>query len=254
MAIFSNDVQTAATDGFHVIVNPGFFIDQLSLAERTFVLAHEIMHNVFGDVQMLHRCNTQGYVQMPEGDRLPFVNEIMQVAMDARINALLIESSIGKPPKAGVYDKAVQGSDSVYTVYRRYLGQQKKPPGDKPGDQQGAPSDRGGNKTKSPPRPNQGTKEGQQFDDLLKPGEATAQDPHQAAQERSDQRWAVELAVAKTLQEKVYAQGKMPGSLKILFEQLLEPEVDWREHIQMLIRKVTGDGSVNWYEPNVWLG
>jgi predicted metal-dependent peptidase len=247
VCIFSEDVPTAATDSINIIVNPKFYLDTLSLAERVFVLGHEILHNVFNDVALLHRCRIQNHVLMPEGDKLAFDSDVMQIAMDARINALLIESKIGKPPEAGVYDKKVKGTDSVYPIYRRYLQekQQGKKPGNQPGNQPGGQGDQ--------PRPNQGTGEGQVFDDLLKPGQATGQKPQDAVNQRSEQRWAVELEVARQM-EMTRTQGRMAGSLAIMFRNLLEPEVHWLDHIETMVKRVTGDGSVDWYQPNPWLG
>lgn len=249
VALMSKDIPIAATDGANIIVNPETYF-ALSLPHRTFILGHEIMHNMFGDVEMAHRCYEQGYVQMPEGDKLPFDDDTMQIAMDARINALLIESKIGGKPDIGIYDAQVKAGDSVYDVYRKYL--KKKQQGDKPGNQ---PGNKPGNKPGSQPGNRHGNKPnpGGGFDQLLKPGEATGKDPHKAAQDRDPQQWAVETAVAQALEE-MRSQGDMPAGMTKVFKQLLEPEISWIDYIETLVKRHVGDGSVDWTMPNPWLG
>ncbi len=229
VAVCSKDVPIAATDGQNMIINPEQFF-KLGLPERVYVAAHEIVHNVYGDVQLLHRCHASGKVPMPDGTSRPFDNDTMQKAMDARINALLDESRIGKKPTMldgqpiGHYDTEVKGSDSVFDVYKRYYG-------DKPDEPEG--NNPGG------------------FDNLMPPGAASGQSPQAAAQNRNPSQWAVEIAAAQTL-EQMRSQGKMAGALKRMFKDLLEPEVYWLDHITTLINRTCGDGSYDWSHPDEW--
>lgn len=253
VAVMSKDTNIAATDGKNIIVNPDSFF-QMSLPERVYVLGHEIVHNVYGDVEMLHRCNTSGTVPMHDGTTRKFTNDTMQKSMDARINALLNESRIGKAPKMsaalktwmdathpghpykvgdpfGHFDKEVKGSDSVLDIYKKYY--EEDPDGDKEG-------------------PGGGTNPGG-FDTLTKPGASTGQNPAQAATQRNGQQWAVEVQAAQTI-EQARSQGKMAASLKRMFKEILEPEIPWIEHIDTIINRSLGGGGYDWTQPNLWLG
>jgi predicted metal-dependent peptidase len=240
-AVMSRSVPYAATDGGNMILNPDTFF-KWSLPERVFVAAHEIVHNVYGDVELLHRCVQAGKVPLHDGSSLPFDNETMQKAMDARINALLIESRIGKAPRkcdgkdCGHYDDKVKANDSVLDVYQTYYKKKKEQDGDGggPGDLPGGNNPGG-------------------FDQLLAPGNTTGQNPAQAASSRNPQQWAVEIAAAQVI-ESAKAQGKMAGALKRMFAEILEPEVPWVDHIQTLINRVTGDGGYDWTTPDPWYG
>lgn len=234
VAVMSKDVPLAATDGRNVIINPEEYF-KLGLPERVYVGAHEVIHNVYGDVELLHRCTLSGKVPMHDGTSIPFDNDTMQKAMDARINALLDESKIGRAPKDGHYDKDVKGNDSVLDVYKKYYV-------DKSPDGEGGTSGHGDSGDHGNPGG---------FDNLMPPGKSTGQNPGQAAGQRNPQQWAVEIAAAQTI-EQIRSQGKMAGALKRMFQQILEPEVPWIDHIQTLINRTVGDGGYDWTHPDEW--
>lgn len=251
--VFSREIPVAATDAVNIIFNPDTFFDRnrYKLANQVFITGHEVVHNMFGDCELLHSWVKQNFVLMPDGRKLPFDMDCVQRAMDARINALLIESKIGEAPKDGWFDKDVKGADSVYPIYERYLKKKKEgegKPDDQPGSQPGG--NRGGNQ---PGKPGDKPGKGGGFDVLLKPGEASGQDPHKVTSERSPEQWAVEIATAQTL-EALRTQGNVPAALQRLFKQLLEPEVSWIDHIETLIMRQVGDGGIDWTTPNPWLG
>jgi predicted metal-dependent peptidase len=253
VAIMSRSVPIAATDGQNIIFNPDTYFAE-GLGERTYIMAHEIIHVVYDDIALLHHCHETGYVPMPDGTRLPFIEPILQRAMDARINALIDESKIGTRPKDGWFDKTVKGGASVFEVYKKYYeNHQKNPqsnqPGDKPGDKPGNSPQQGKGKPEKTERvpSNPGG-----FDVVLKPGQATGKREQQALAERNPQQWAVELAQAKALEE--LCQGDLPAGMKILFRELLEPEVNWLDHIETLVMRHVGDDGVDWTQPNPWLG
>ena len=212
----------AQTDGKNIMVNPDWFFG-LSLSERVYVLGHEIIHNVYGDVELLHRCMKSGQVPQHDGTHIPFDNATMQKSMDYRINALLNESNIGKAPKEGNYDPETSANESVLDVYKRNYVKQEDPDG----DQQGP----GG------------------FDGLLPPGSSTGQNPQAAAAERNPQQWATEIATAQTI-EQIRSQGKISGALKRMFKEILEPEIPWTEHIRGIFNRRVGSGSYNYRRPD----
>lgn len=242
VAIMSKDCSIAATDGHNIMVNPDTFFGPIpmkdgkthkpfTLPERVFIMCHEIVHNVFGDVELLHRCVATGKVPMADGTRVPFDMATMQIAMDARINALLIESRFGKPPAdIGHFDADVKGSDSVLDVYKRYY--EDKFPDGKGHDPGSIPDG---------------------FDLVMAPGSTTGQNAATAAQQRNPGQWAMEIAAAQQVQDK-HDHGRMSAGLKRMFQSILEPEVPWLDHIETLINRATGSGGYDWTSPNDWLG
>jgi predicted metal-dependent peptidase len=239
--LMSKDVPIAATDGMSIIVNPDTYF-ALPLPERVFIAAHEVVHNMYFDVELLHKCVQQDHVLMPDGRKLPFDNDCMQRAKDARINALLIESKIGKMPAVGWLDKDVKGGDSVYPIYERYLQtQQQGGQGNKPGN---------GTAPGSQPKPGNGNPNGG-FDQLLPPGAATGKTPEEAKQDK--EKWAVETEAAKQLEE-LAAQGDLPAGMQRFFKELLTPEISWLDHIEALVKRQVGDGAIDWHAPHAWYG
>jgi predicted metal-dependent peptidase len=217
-AVMTDKVPVAATDAANILLNPNTFFEY-SLPERTFIMCHEVVHNMLADVEFLHRCNNTGRVPMSDGTSMPFDNSSMQRAMDLRINAMLVESNIGKCPKDGQYDpKIATQMDSVVDIYKKIY------------------EDNSGGGASG-------------FDNLLPPGKSTGQNPQQAAAQRNPQQWAVEVAVAQSLMAQ-RAQGDMAGGLKRAFEKILSPEIPWTEHIKGIIHRKVGSGSYDWCRPD----
>lgn len=208
-------IPVAATDAKNILINPDRFFDY-DLPERVFILGHEIVHNVYNDVPYIYRCRQSQTVPMDDGSTLPYNEQVMQQAMDYRINALLRDSKIGKPPKTVLLDdeiaKANDGiSDTYKKLYEKYEGE-------------------GG-------LPNGG------FDIVLSPGASTGQNAHSAMP--NQQQWQVELKSAQTL-EQMKGKGDLPGALKRMFEELLDPKVDWTDKIRGIFNRKVGSGSYNW--------
>jgi predicted metal-dependent peptidase len=224
-AVFTKSVPIAATDAKNILINPDTFF-AIDLKQRVFIVAHEIVHNIYGDVEQMHRFQAKGKVPLNNGKELPFDNDQFQWAMDYRINALLVDSKVGEMPKnpdgtqAGLYDPKIAGAnDSVLDVYQKIY---KKRPDNK---------GKGG------------------FDIILQPGASTGQNPGAAANQRNQQQWAVEISAARTI-EQMRSQGKMAGSMQRMFKEILEPEVPWTEHIQGIFNRRIGSGSYNWRRPD----
>jgi predicted metal-dependent peptidase len=171
-----------------------------------------------------------------DGKTFPYKPDIMQKAMDYRINALLVESRIGTMPADALYDpKIAEGKHGVFDVYGKVYKQ----------DENGGPSNPG-------QQPGHGNAQGQNgFDPngVQTPGQSTRQSPGQASQGRSPQQWAMEVAQAKHL-ESIRSQGKIPGSMKHMFDEILEPKVNWVDHIETMCKRLLGTGSYNWKKPD----
>lgn len=99
---FTGDVNTAATDGIHLLINPDFFTG-LDLEERIFLLAHETLH-----VAYLHtlRCEHRDH-------------EIFNIAADYVINLELAERGF-KIIKGALLDNKYQGM-STEEVYEKLI-------------------------------------------------------------------------------------------------------------------------------------
>lgn len=217
IALFTRDpaYPIAATDGANLILNPdGFF--KLDLAERVFVCAHEILHCIFDHCGMIHRYNSQGKITYPDGKKLEYNHELMNIATDLVINDTLIESRVGKFPKGGLHDKSIATTnDAALDVFRKIY---KKPP---------------------PP--------GKGFDQHLKPGTSQGKDPASAQQQRSPQKWANAVAAAA---QAAKAMGKLPAALERVLSEALEPQVDWRERIQSMMARRVGSSRYDWRKPD----
>jgi predicted metal-dependent peptidase len=218
-AVPTRKVPVAATDARNILINPDTFF-KYALKERVFIMGHEIVHNVYGDVEFLNRCNRGGTVPMDDGTTLPFREQTMQKAMDYRINALLRDSKIGAPPTDCLLDDTIAtANEGICDVYRKVYDDEEN----------------GGKKTGK----NQG------FDVVLKPGQSngTGQTP------RNAQQWGVEIAAASVL-ENMKSQGRGNGALDRFFNKILNPVVPWTEHIRGIFNRKVGSGSYNWKKPD----
>ena len=92
-------IPTAATDGKNIIYNKDFF-HNLSQKERTFVVAHEIMHCVLDSIGR-------------KGDR---EMDYWNMATDYVINDLLKQEQVGEMPKVGLWEQKYHGwtAEQVY--------------------------------------------------------------------------------------------------------------------------------------------
>jgi predicted metal-dependent peptidase len=246
-AFFTLDVPVAATDSKVILLNPANYFPR-PLGERLFILAHELMHNVFNDVVFLHYCHSTNRVVCPGGE-LPFNEELLQISMDLRINDLLVETGLGTMPPDGWHNKDLgTWQESVVTIYERlYQKCSTKGPGKgKDGKGQGGvdPGKLGTGRGK-------GGDKGEGFDIVLEPGESgiDSQTPGEAAQERQNkqEQWDREIKIGMELAR---TQGRLPAQLNHIFGELIEHKVPWQEHLQADIARTFGGGSYNWKRPD----
>ncbi|WP_454627703.1 vWA domain-containing protein [Bradyrhizobium cenepequi] len=224
VALFTKEVPIAATDGINLLLNPDTFF-KYNLQERIFICAHEIMHCVWNHCGLMHDFIRRGKVAYPDGSNLPYDAETMNIATDLVINDMLIESKVGLFNKDWMHDKALGvANDSAIDVYKKVF--KSNPPG------------KGG--SGSGPA-------GARFDQHLPPGKSTGQDPAKAQQGRSEAEWKTNVAAAASAAK---AMGKLPAGLERLLGEILNPQVDWREHIQSLMARKLGSGSYDWQSPD----
>jgi predicted metal-dependent peptidase len=223
VATFTKDIPIAATDGLHILINPDtFFKPEYTLNNRVFITAHEVMHAMFNHPGMMHMWAARGHVALKSGKKLPFSSQLMNIAMDYVINAILIESKVGEFKHGEwLHDPNIAGPrDSVVDVYEKLFKQVKwrKSRGGK-----------GGEDIK-----------GKGFDEVLKPGQQDGKDPTQASQDRSQHEWDTAIAAGMEAAKK---QGKLPAGMGLVFGEALEPVVDWTDKIRSFFARKAGTGG-----------
>jgi predicted metal-dependent peptidase len=88
-----------------------------------------------------------------------------------------------------------------------------------------------------------------QFDMHLNPGTggSDGKEDDDQPRERSELEWqqavAAGMAVAK-------AQGKLPSALELVFGEILEPTISWKDHIRALFARRVGSGGYDWRKPD----
>ena len=227
---------TAATDGFQLIFNPQRFF-KYNLMQRVFIVLHEIMHEILNHCRVSFTFRLAKAITVA-GKSLPWDDDFANRIQDYVINAILIASKFGEFSKDWLYDVtiATDQDDWVSTYFRQWKNKKNIcPPPPKPG--QGKPGDQPGQGKPGPSEPGQG-----RFDCHLDPGEGTGKDPIEE-QERNEGAWEQAVNTAMEIQR---AQGKLPASMEKFFMNVLQPKVDWTEHIRGLIMRIFGAGAYDW--------
>ncbi len=222
IAFFTDKVPIAATDGYELFLNPTPFF-KLSLPQRVFVVAHEIMHCVFNHNGIMHQCKTRGKVVTLAGKSLEYIHELMNMAMDYVINDLLHESKVGDVIQGICLDKAIGTSkDSCIDVYEKLYKSCNGGKGPRFIDLSGLSSD------------------------VMDPGSGQGKDPATGASERNDQEWSTAVAAAVASAK---AQGKLPSAMELAFGQVLDPVVDWTDYVKAFFARKAGAGGYDWRRP-----
>ena len=261
--VVSTDVPTAATDGRHLIVNP-VYLTSLKDPEAITVFCHEAWHAVARHSQRALAHKRTGHIK-----NLPYDHEHVNKAMDWVVNADLHKAGLMLNP-SWLYRTDVTGDELWEDVYERTYqgqpqgGQSGKPQGGQSGKPrpgtQGAPGAGQGQTPGSPPpgtfgatrdAPRGGKRDpvadaqGGAFDTVLEP----PIDPVSGQEDLPDEaefREAVAQAYAAAK-----AMGNAPdGALRRIVDELLTPQVDWRDHIRLLLTGRLGNHAEDWSRPN----
>ena len=257
----TSEVATLATDGRRIFVNPSY-LETLTPMERCFAYAHEVDHTVLRDPQRMKYYADQGYIQYADGTRLHWDQKQANIAMDLRINAHLIEMSVGACNPSWLYDPKIKADEVFEDVYRKIYKKCEDDggKGGKPGDQGNPATNRGkpqqpttgsGDQPKPPTygdtqrggRPDKQAQDGQ-FDEVLEP----YQDPVTGKEDLPREVEFTEAIARAAAAAK--AIGKLPGSLQRMVDAILEPQVDWKDHIRMVLTGKIGRRRESWDTPN----
>jgi predicted metal-dependent peptidase len=241
------DIDTAATDGRRIFYNPEYMAT-LKPLERVFVLAHETEHAIYKHSTRMKFYHEQGCI----GD-LPYDPAFFNRCADYIINADLITNNIGTCNTEWLFDPIVKGDELVEDLYReRYV---LPPQGGGSGDQLGSspgPAERpqgptygeAGRRTYTKPD-KRASARGGGFDDVLEPqvDVATGKDDLPSDMEFRE-------AIARAADAAERSQGSIPGSMKRLIQETLEPQISWREHLRLLVTGKIGSRGETWSRPN----
>jgi predicted metal-dependent peptidase len=203
--------RTACTDGKEIRYNP-VFIESLNVDQVVFVLAHLVMH-----VAHLHPLRRSSR-------NLGRFNK----AGDYAINGILKEAGLSMLPGA-LYDKKYDRL-AAEQVYDHLPGSTRE------GEDTGKDQGREGNRYEDP-----GGCGG--FEDAK-----NQQGKPLSKVERDQEEARVAIAIQQAAQA-AKAQGKLPGSLARLVDELVHPILDWREMLRTFIDH-TARNDYSWLHPN----
>ena len=259
--VITRDLKTAATDGKRIFLNPDYFCP-LPVSKQIFVLAHEMSHLV-----CRHPQRFKHYAKAGDLRGKPWLHEWANVCADYVINADIVSSMPNAQiDPAWLFDPAIKGDELWEDVYDRTLKVITPPPQSSmggasrspqtpqsPGEPGGSPTLPDTKQHKDMCRTIKGAKEDAQaennaqpgrFDEVLEPEIIPATGEEDVVDENEFKEAVARAAgVAK-------AQGKMPGSAQRLVDELLTPQVDWKDHIRLLMTGKIGARGETWKRPN----
>lgn len=237
----TDDVPTAATDGRRFFYNPAYF-ETLTPDETVFATVHEIDHAV-----MLHAQRMRHYHQAQKMRSLPWDSDFFNVCADYIINARLVRDSVGRINQAWLFDPSVKGDELVEDLYE---ARWRKPPpggGGGGGSTAGQTRPRGSDGTDrtSRNRPDKAAQSnGGRFDEVEQP----QRDPETGRDDvPTEAQFADAIARAA---EAAKQQGKLPAHIRRLVDELVAPQVNWREYVRMLLTGKLGARKETWLRPN----
>lgn len=219
-------IPIAATDSHTIFINPEGFVQAgiTDTLEIVFVLAHEVGHRFFNDLVVAVVWRKTGQVVCPGGVVLPYYDALMNMAMDYRINAMLVDAHLGRMPKVGLYDPAISkaGMESCAEIYQKLWQKMPKGPGGQPGNKPGTGTGKGGHGG---------------FDVHIQPSD---QQIKKDAGKREQ-----EIVAAAQLAERTNP-GSVPGALARIVGEIVHPKVAWQDHLRASMTRKAGTPKLDW--------
>ena len=226
--------KTTATDARSFYYNPEY-IEQLSLSEAEFILAHEALH-----------CALSHFAR-----REHRIKQRWDVACDYAINPILIKEGL-KPPPGSLSEKSYEGmtAEEIYPyidendneetlddhIYddneSSSQNQQQKPASQKPPKPEESNQEQEGDQ----PPPQGGCQPQQDPNQQGGQGEGASQPPPLSHEERESLNIQWQQRLAGAAQQALQA-GKMDGDMARLVDFLLQPRLPWR---MLLARYMSG--------------
>lgn len=206
--------KTAATDGVTIYVSDWFL--ELPILERVFVLCHEILHAI-----LAHMARSTAYANRGFGmDLRPFSWKRANKAQDYVINAVLLESHIGRMPSCGLFRGRSDTQRTWDDIYME-LPDEKDDPQNTPGQGSGAGNGNGDPLDVHLPAP-----DGGQIDER-----------------------AHKQAVAQA-RNAAKAAGELPGGLERIIDGVLNPQLPWKEVLADFLTAHAGMDESTWRRLN----
>jgi predicted metal-dependent peptidase len=248
-------VSTACTDGNNIYFDIDF-LSSLTPDEQTFVFAHEVWHNV-----MCHFSR-----------KLSRDASIFNIATDLEINQLLVKDGFTLPKEvcmpntvSETYNVVIPEDKSAEDYYEILINaQQKNNQKNSSESKDGADGSDGNGESRS----NKGVKG--QFDkhiyegDFSECGEDNGQGDGKVIADKygevgfdkdfnpsidKDAKEKMRSRVISAAQQVQRTRGQLPGHIKGLVDQLLEPQINWQEVLAQFITRGIGDKR-EWNPPN----
>lgn len=224
----SDVVPTAYTNGRDVTYGRAF-VDGLDDKELAFVVLHEAMHKAYRHLFVWRRLAEENM-------------RLANMAMDYVINLQLMDykkpdvlafphDKDGKP--IGLLDEKYRGMDTkqVYDILKKEGQKPKK--GDKPCED-GQPTDGQGGGQKD--------------------GESECLDDHgwdEAKEMSEEEKEKISGEIDQALREGAILAGRMNGNISREMQELLKPQVDWREALRNFVKNLMkGRDKSTWRRPN----
>ena len=261
--VITRDIPTAATDGKRIFINPDYFCP-LPVGKQIFIWLHEVYHLVCN-----HPTRFKNYLKAGNIKGKPAIHEWANVCADYVINAdILATVPAAQIDPAWLYDPSITGDMLWEDVYERTLkiappggsgkgqAQPGQPTGGMGGAQSGPPSKGELPSTKQYKNTGkslrnakedaqaEGSPQSGRFDEVLEP----EIDPVTGEEDLPDENEFKEAVARAAATAK--AMGKMPASMQRLVDELLTPQVDWKDHIRLLMTGKIGARGENWKRPN----
>lgn len=228
---FDPATPTAATSGTKIKVGPWF--TDLPMPQRVFVLAHEVLHDIFG-----HIARRDLYIRRGFGpDMEPFDPDRWDRACDYYVNNVLVQSNIGQMPPEALYDPDYSNITTVDQVYEKVPGKGKNNP-----DQPDPPQNFDQHLPGDQPMPTQG--DGDEEGDGDQPSPGKPMPSEEDIKEQVKQNMASAMAAAK-------AAGKAPGGLLgEIIDAEINPKITWREELAGFVQRCAGREETSWRRCN----
>ncbi len=214
-------VGTMATDGKHLFYSPAF-VSRLDPKVLQTILAHETLHCALGH---LWRKETRQHMKW-------------NYATDYAINLMLKKEGFAIPANC-LCDDRFNGMEAE-VIYNKLPDQ--KPKGSLMDSHDKWPSDGEKDKKQSEPQNNSGDNQDQPQPQngndggQDNPQQQTAPSQSNDEQEKLAKDWKDKLIRAATAAR---MQGKLPGTVDQLIQDMLEPKLDWRVILRDLITSLT---------------
>lgn len=209
--VVDTTLPTAATDMLTIFYNPAF-IEELTLPQVMFVLAHEVLHIVFKH-------------GLRRGNRNP---RLWNIACDYAINLILHESGF-EVLQGCLFDPRFKGmgAEQIYEILQKEMekeNKRRKANGEGKADPDEMHKDTSG-----------------MGEDVREPANIDAE-----ARAKAEQRIQQNVAQAANMARMA---GKMPGGIARLVDEILNPSVPWQDLLRDYMTRVSRDDE-SWLRRN----